>query len=468
MSPFLTTLGGGSVRGFGRLYRAISGLAAGSAGSLWTWGLNSSGQLGQGDYTALANPTKVGTLSTWNAVSMAQHVLATKTDGTLWSWGLNIFGQLGQGNTVELTSPVQVGALTTWVAITAQVFWSFAIKSDGTLWAWGQNDYGQLGIGNTSNRSSPVQVGSLTNWASTGYGVNRYSSYAVKTTGTLWAWGYGGQGDPVDAYWNTWINTPYATAYPKTTRSSPTQVGSSANWAEVSFGDTHALVITTSGTLWAWGINNYGKCGQGTFYNNPALYNYQSRYGSCAGGGSAIFGVNYAAPVSMANFPNVLNSDESECTEGVLGSTVDEYYTAANTFLWGFSSPVQIGSLAWAGISAGADHSFGIRTNGTLWAWGLNNDGVLGVNNTTTYSSPVQIGALTNWAYIKAGWETSLAVKTDGTLWSWGKLPYGAPSVSSPVQVGSATTWIPQLDSLSMSVRSINTNPPSYIALSTA
>jgi alpha-tubulin suppressor-like RCC1 family protein len=91
----------------------------------------------------------------------------------LWTWGRNSSGELGIGNTTSRSSPVQVGALTNWKLVDASQGFCFAIKTDGTLWTWGGNSSGQLGLGNTTNRSSPVQVGALTTWLSISAG---YSS----------------------------------------------------------------------------------------------------------------------------------------------------------------------------------------------------------------------------------------------------------------------------------------------------
>lgn len=462
--PVLSTIGAAAARGFGWLYRAATGA---SAGSLWTWGINNSGQLGQGDSTFRLSPTKVGSLSTWTSVSMSQHCLAMQTGGTLWSWGGNFYGQLGQGDTTERNSPVQIGALTTWASAEANTFDSFAVRTNGTLWAWGLNIFGELGLGDTSARSSPVQVGSLTNWATAGYGVAEYASYAIKTNGTLWSWGYGNP-DGLDAYGTPYYTDPRATVYPKANRSSPAQVGTGTNWASVAFGQTHALVLTTSGTLWAWGANFYGECGRDDV-NNPEWYYYYPLYGECSGGGLSSYYVRYTGPVADGNFPNVLDSS-SNCTSAETGVTIDVQYRAPNTIKWGFSSPVQVGSLtSWVQAAAGNTFSVAVRSNGSLWSWGLNTNGQLGLGNTLTqYSSPTQVGSLLNWAYVKCGWSSVIAVKTDGTLWTWGDGNFSGTGTSSPVQVGSATTWIKEIDSLSVSRRPWGSAGLAWAVLSTA
>jgi alpha-tubulin suppressor-like RCC1 family protein len=156
-------------------------------GTLWTWGYNQFGQLGNGEPVGtypsgrVSSPVQVGALTTWLSIAAGySHSLAIKTDGTLWSWGGNYgtgMGQLGLGDTAFRSSPVQIGALTTWLSIAAGGYSSMTIKTDGTLWSWGSNSYGQLGQGNTTNRSSPVQIGALTNWQKVSAGF--YNAMAI-------------------------------------------------------------------------------------------------------------------------------------------------------------------------------------------------------------------------------------------------------------------------------------------------
>jgi alpha-tubulin suppressor-like RCC1 family protein len=144
-------------------------------GTLWTWGLNGSGSLGQNNTTRRSSPTQVGALTNWSSASMGDSCcIAIKTDGTLWSWGNAYTGRLGQNDIVSKSSPVQVGALTTWASASAgkkNGTHVTAIKTDGTLWSWGNNNNGQLGQNDLVNRSSPVQVGGLTTWAQSSAGL---------------------------------------------------------------------------------------------------------------------------------------------------------------------------------------------------------------------------------------------------------------------------------------------------------
>ena len=361
-------------------------------GGLWAWGRNTdattttNGVLGTNDAISKSSPVQVGALTTWTITgtpSGDKHAVEVKTDGTLWTWGSNVNGELGLGDQgVNRSSPVQVGALTNWSKAVAGVYITLAIKTDGTLWAWGNGANGSLGQNSTTSYSSPVQVGALTNWSN----VDAFgAAIAIKTDGTLWSWGSNGfghlgQGDIV-------------------LRSSPVQVGTGTSWASATITWEAAAAVKTDGTLWTWGSNGYGQLGQNT------------------AGGNAF------------------------------------------TALGNRSSPVQVGALTnWSQASVGhrGESPYGasvaVKTDGTLWAWGGNYYGSCGLGdsyqtNSVRRSSPVQVGALTNWSFAQMGYYHTIGTKTDGTLWSWGRNNFGqlgqgdGVSRSSPVQIGALTTW---------------------------
>lgn len=181
----------GALTTWSKVYAGESfGIAIKTDGTLWSWGNNTYGKLGVGNTTNYSSPVQVGALTNWNLISKspaATSVLAVKTDGTLWSWGRNQYGILGQNNTIYRSSPVQVGALTTWAAPGCSEKSALCVKTDGTLWTWGFGFYGQLGLNNTTDYSSPKQVGGLTTWLKVCGG--QYNSFAIKTDGTIWSWG---------------------------------------------------------------------------------------------------------------------------------------------------------------------------------------------------------------------------------------------------------------------------------------
>lgn len=180
------------------------------------------------------------------------HSVALKSNGTLWAWGGNQWGQLGDGTTTNKYSPVQIGTDNNWVSVAAGIYHTVALKSDGTLWAWGNNQYGQLGDGTTTNKYSPEQIGTDNNWASVTAG--DYHTVALRSGGTcgdtLWAWGYNGEGELGDGT--------------TTQRNSPVQIGTDNNWMSVTAGPYHAVAIKSDNTLWTWGFNLQGQLGDGT------------------------------------------------------------------------------------------------------------------------------------------------------------------------------------------------------------
>ena len=225
-------------------------------GSLWIWGDNSAGQLGTNNTTNRLSPVQTVSADTnWEEVALGYEFAATiKTDGTLWVWGKNDYGQLGDNTIVFKSSPIQtVAGGTNWKQVSCGCWTpthTAAIKTDGTLWLWGSGQAGRLGDNATTSRSSPIQTTSLgTNWKQVSCGDEHTA--AIKTDNTLWIWGYNLYGQLGD-------NTT-------TGRSSPIQTTSAGtNWKQVSCGRYHTTAIKTDGTLWMWGENVFGQLGDNT------------------------------------------------------------------------------------------------------------------------------------------------------------------------------------------------------------
>ena len=244
--------------GYGRQFGALR-----TDGTVWMWGRNHKGQLGQNNRTNYSSPIQIpGT--TWGSEFAVGPATAQwiKTDGTLWAWGNNGYGYLGHNNKTEYSSPVQVGSDNTWSKVSASSGNTSAIKTDGTLWAWGYNAQGQLGQNNETQYSSPVQIGSDTTWSSISWASGNDTAFAIKTDGTLWSWGNaagGVLGHNQSNYHPGVINN----------KSSPTQIPGTWSFMGTN-GATTVFAVNTSGTLYAWGKGTSANIGDGEKVNRSS------------------------------------------------------------------------------------------------------------------------------------------------------------------------------------------------------
>ena len=220
-------------------------LAIKNGGTLWAWGYNPNGQLGDNSIVSRSSPVQVpGT--TWSKIGGVSTIgAATKTDGTLWVWGTNAYGQLGLNERTQRSSPTQIPG-TTWSSITLDMNSSMALKTDGTLWSWGYNSVGQSAQNDRAHISSPTQIPGTT-WSRVACGYD--STLAIKTDGTLWAWGTGNNG--ILAQNN------------ETQYSSPVQIPGTT-WSKASISEKYGAGIKTDGTLWTWGKDDEGQLGVNT------------------------------------------------------------------------------------------------------------------------------------------------------------------------------------------------------------
>jgi alpha-tubulin suppressor-like RCC1 family protein len=270
--------------------------------TLWAWGANADGQLGLGNNTLQSTPAQLGSAGGWKIVSTGKNsssskdfVLALKFDGTLWAWGDNAYGQLGDGSSINRAVPVQVGTDTDWTAVAAGQNFGVGLKGNGTLWWWGM-------MSGVLSSLSPTQFGTDTDWAKV---VAAYQVMAIKTDGTLWTWGPNGNGQvgngstagPVAVPYQiqpgqTWLATAASPNFSVALRSdhtiwswgfqgygslghgtdgggggnvtTPTQVGVATDWSSVTVGSYNTMALKQDGSLWGWGWNINSSLGDGT------------------------------------------------------------------------------------------------------------------------------------------------------------------------------------------------------------
>ena len=331
------------------------------------------------------------------------------------------------------------------------------------LMGWGTNTSGTLGQNSQGDaRSSPTQIGNASdNWNFVVSSMQDQRMAAMRSDGTLWTWGRNNDGE-------LGLNDDDR-------RSSPTQVGTDATWNDISVGgDDGAIFLATKtdGTLWTWGKNDSGGLGLNESSNNdrrssptqvgsPGDTNQWSRVNvgrGCAAirttgtlwtWGNNEYGgmlghndkMDYSSPREVGT-----NTNWASCKISRPYNTV-AVKTDGTLWTWGlnnngalglnqpeptgYSSPKQVGTDTTWGTPYGAVAStyygwYNIKSDGTLWACGWNSDGKLGVNDTANRSSPIQVGTDTDWSAIASSYKTTIASKTDGTMWVWGSADSGA------------------------------------------
>ena len=386
------------------------------AGTLWSYGNNQYGQLGDGTNTNASAATQIGNASDWILIAAGNnHSLAIKSNGTLWAWGRNANGQLGDGTTADRYVPVQIGTNANWISITAGATHSLGIQADGTLWAWGENTFGELGIGNTTQQLVPVQIGTASNWVQVQAGY--YHTLARQSNGTLWAWGLNSTGQLGDG----------------TTNNSdvPVQITLVHNWIGIAAGEFHSLGLRNDGTLWAWGNNQDGQLGIGSTLNAVAPFQI---------GNSDV----WTAITAGRNHSGALQVDGTlwcwgSNTSGQLG----------NGSTQSDSIPVQLGTRSdWVGCVLGGDFSLGYCSDGSLLTWGNNNSGQLGDGSTTQRNSPVLFpNSHLHWVTLSSGLQRTASIRSDGTFWIFGMNQYGEIGDGTlthrywPVRIGNSSDW---------------------------
>ena len=368
--------------------------------SLFSWGDNQSGRLGLNDgeqNNKLSSPVQVGTATNWRNFSTgytnsgANATGGTKADGTLWLWGSNAYGQLGQNARTQRSSPIQVGTDTTWNRLTNSASYCFlSTKSDGTLWGWGSNSYsGPLGQNNKTNRSSPTQIPGSWGTGEFKVGGGNYSVFAIKEDGSLWCWGHSTYGK----FGRNGAGSSGGNI--KVQRSSPVQVGTDTTWSKLLMGGRGGA-IKTDGTLWMWGGND-GLLGLNdlTYRSSPVQVGTDTTWKA----GTMGFRGNHALKTDGTLWAwgksqvgclglNVDDEDRSSPTQlpGTNWATVDAGQTNSvyatktdgTAWAWGYnengqlgdnsktnrSSPIQIPGTTWGFIAAGQYNGFGLQKAG--------------------------------------------------------------------------------------------------------
>lgn len=434
-------------------------LAVDATGRAWGWGDDSSGELGDGGTAAQDAPVAVhmpsgvlftsvdagsyhsialdtnGHAWTWGASDVAGNGMQTESDtpapgtatdghtftslaagsedsfgldpsGHAWAWGVNQDGQLGNGSTTTEPAPVAVqmpaNVTLTSVVAGAASFYASALDTTGHVWAWGQNDDGELGDGTTTSSAVPVPVTMPNGVTFTKIAAGNSHTLALDTTGHLWAWGYGGDGELGDGS-TVSSSVPVEVTTPPDVTFSAIAAGGSVRTLFFAAGDW-SLAVDTSGRVWSWGFNNDGELGNGTTTNTSLPLPLAQP-------------LNVASVAAGSDFSLALDSSGDAWAWGhsYWGTLGNGSGGSSGSFS---AQPVAVTmpqGVTFSALAAGGDHALALDREGRAWAWGRDTNGQLGDGGGVTMrTTPVAVampGGI-SFTAVAAGNDHSLALGT--------------------------------------------------------
>lgn len=398
--------------------------------SLWCWGANLSGQLGNGNTTAQNAPVQISAGTFWSRISAGgSHTCGILTSGTANCWGRDTSGQVGNNAafTASLTSPTALSGGGTWLSISASLTdTSCGMRNDYSIQCWGLNTSGQIGDNTVVNKGVPTALSGGGSWSAISTGT--LSTCGLRSDGEMRCWGNKN---------SLPVNFPSLYAF------APMEIAGDYDWKMISSSDLHSCGIQADSTLWCWGTDTNGQLGNGaadsTFKYAPV---------SVSGGGSWIY-----VDVGGRSSCGIKSDNTLWCWGDDTNAQLGNGATTGNIHL-----PAQIsGGGSWKTISLSESHACGIKSDDTLWCWGDDTSGQLGNGATSSVqNAPVQIAAGTFWKDVTTARRffspfvnssMTCGIQTDNTLWCWGNDAYGqlgtaaSQSEDTPASVTGGGSW---------------------------
>lgn len=406
-------------------------------GTAWSVGANDVGQLGDGNVVPrvgffrvpVTTPVKVAVDRLKLVVAGYAFALGLRDDGTVWSWGENTYGQLGDGTNLNHAIPKQIEGLKNIRSLSVSDGTAMAVDANGEVWMWGEGRLGQAGDGTTENHSLPVKVPSLNNVVVVA--MTTTTSIALKNDGTVWRWGkdiglgivqVGG----IDQA--TSITTGGFTLIISATDGRHWASGSGLDGqfgnGEYSFygaavipvtnlpdmkmivgGYGFALGLKSDGSVWAWGSNEFAQLGDGQSLERPVP--------------TVVDGVADVVMVVASDNLGTMVVKKDGTVWATVGISINGHLADKT----GFARVVGLENIV--AVAAGTNTRLALRSDGTVWGWGSNHHGQLGEPIATDIETPRQISGIDKVKMISAGFNFGLAIRNDGTLWSWGENTFG-------------------------------------------
>lgn len=367
-----------------------------SDASAWCWGLDSNGQLGNGNGSSASQPSpvRVNDLLAFKQIkSSAQAVCAIKTDGTLWCWGSDSQEQLGNGAGGDATSPAASSDTGIWQNISVGQTHTCGIKNDASAWCWGTSADGALGLGASTSATVPTQLADAGPWVSISAGDR--ATCGIKTDGSAWCWGRGGSALlGINSYTDLYVNYNL-----------PKKIAEAGPWTQISVGKEATCAVKIDGSAWCWGAS--ASSGALGISSDPLLAQLSTVPARVADTGPWL---QIFANPAEARTCGIKYDGTAWCwgnnTSGPLGNN-----TTTTQF-----APVQIADPGpWATLSLGVQFTCGIKTDGSAWCWGDDTNGELG-NGTTLTVDQLIPSRVENWPNVAPWqWQDATSISAAGS-----------------------------------------------------